>query len=173
MGQLSLGLALSLLFGAAQADLPPDWKIVVSKAGGFVVAMPKNPTESKKKVATATGHLEVFLLVALGENDATMVVSYCDYAEEELKGNLEKRLDHARDGAVNGARGKLQSEKRAQLIDGEVLYPGRDIVIEKGGAVVARMRIFLVGRRLYQVMALGNTSPRQAGAFMDSFRLNK
>ncbi len=174
MGQISLGLALPLLLGAWQAELPANWKTITSKDGGFKIGMPGKPTESKRKVLTATGHLDVTLVVAEGRNGAAFAISYCDYAEADVKkGDLEKRLDHARDGAVSSSGGKLQSERIADLRDGDNLQRGRDLIIEKNGGIIARMRIFLVGRRLYQVMVLGTAPTKEAGIFLDSFELNK
>lgn len=173
MARLSLSLTLPLLLGAAQTDLPANWKAIASKDGGFSIGMPATPKETKRKVLTAKGHLDVTLLVAEGRSGAAFVLSYCDYSEAEVKGDLEKRLDHARDGAVSSSGGKLQSERIADLRDGENLHRGRDLIIEKNGATIARMRIFLVGRRLYQVMVLGNATTKEAGIFLDSFRLNK
>lgn len=170
MGRICLGLSLPLLLGAAQNDLPDNWKPVVSTTGGFKVTMPPKPTEKKQQVKTATGQLNVFLLLADGRNDSVFVVSYCDYPDaDSKKGTEQKRLDHARDGAVSSARGKLLKEEAIKLKG----HPGREIVIEKNGETVARMRIFLVNRRLYQVMALGNAAPKEAGFFLASFDLNE
>jgi hypothetical protein len=173
MGSYCWSLALPLLLGAVQDDLPANWKVAVSKDGGFTVAMPGVPTEKKQHVKTATGQLNVTLLLAEGRNDSVFVVSYSDFPEAELKkGTLEKRLDHARDGAVSSARGKLRSEKTIEL-DG---HPGREIAIENNGECIAKMRIYLVKNRLYQVMVLGNGMifmTKDVGIFLDSFGLNK
>ncbi|MSQ94007.1 MAG: hypothetical protein EXR98_05560 [Gemmataceae bacterium] len=174
LGRISLSLTLPLLLGALQPELPATWKMVTSKDGGFKIGMPGKPAESKRKVLTATGHLDVTLLVAEGRNGAAFAISYCDYSEDDVKKrDLEKRLDHARDGAVSSSGGKLQSERIADLRDGDNLHRGRDLIIEKNGGIIARMRIFLVGRRLYQVMVLGTAPTKEAGIFLDSFELNK
>lgn len=162
-----------LTIGAAQNELPTGWISVTSQSGGFTVAMPGMPTEKKQKVETAKGHLNVFLLVAEGGDSSLYAVSYSDLPEAELKKDVnERRLDQARDSAVSAVRGKLRTEKALELAG----HPGRDIVIENDGAAIARMRIVLVRRRLYQVMALGNAaflSGKDVGVFLDSFRLNK
>jgi hypothetical protein len=174
MGQICWGLTLPLLLGAAQDDLPANWKTVAPKDGGFSVAMPGAPNKAAKKIATSKGHLEVTLWSVEGRNDTVFVVSFCDFAEAELKkGDIEKRLDQARDGAVSSSRGKLQSEKMVDLTEGKARHPGRDLVIENAGSVIARMRIYLVNRRLYQVMVLGAAPTKEAAIFLDSFRLSK
>jgi hypothetical protein len=166
-------LALPLLLGAAQEELPANWKVNVSKDGGFSVAMPGTPTETKKQVKTATGQLLVTMLVAEGRDEALFVVSFSDFPKIEVKKEtVDKRLDNARDGAVSSARGKLRTEKIIKL---DETHPGRELVVEKDGAVVAKIRIYVVKNRLYQVMVLcsGAGSSKEAGVFMDSFRLNK
>jgi hypothetical protein len=166
-------LALPLLLGATQEDLPANWKVNVSKDGNFSVAMPGTATETKKPVKTATGQLLVTMLVAEGRDESLFVVSFSDFPEKDVKKEtVDKRLDYARDGAVSSARGKLRSEKIIKLDEAQ---PGRELIVEKDGAVVAKIRIYVVKNRLYQVMVLcnGAGSSKEAGIFMDSFHLNK
>jgi hypothetical protein len=175
IGPFCCSLALSLSLGAAQDEMPANWEAFVSKDGRFTVKLPKGHTEIRKKIPTATGQLETTIVVAEGRGDSSFVVSYCDFPEKELKADsVEKRLDQACKGAVESSRGKLRSEA-AKKLD---VHPGREIVIEKDGAVIAKMRIYLVDRRLYQVMVLGNSATfapkeKDVGIFLDSFRLNK
>jgi hypothetical protein len=171
--RLCLGMTLPLLLGAVQDDLPTGWKVHESKEGRFKVALPGTPMQKKQQVKTATGSLDVMMLIGQGRGDTAFVVSYCDYPEADLKkGTVEKRLDHARDGAVSSARGKLRSGSEKSIdIDG---HPGRDFVIEKDGEIVARMQVFLVQTRLYQVMILGGSTvsaSKEGTQFLESFRL--
>jgi glucose/arabinose dehydrogenase len=135
--------------------------------------MPAVPTEKKQTVTTATGKLSVVMQVAEGRNESLFVVSYCDFPTGDLKNaDLDKRLDQARDGAISSARGKKRSEEAIQL----GAYPGREIVIEKDGEIVAKMRIYLAKNRLYQVMVLGAGpvfASKDTATFLDSFRLNE
>ncbi len=71
-------------------------------------------------------------------------------------------------------RGVLRGKEKPIELAGK--YPGREITIEKKGEIVAKMRIYLVNNRLYQVMVLGPGaafSTKDVGIFLDSFRLNK
>src|SRR5436305_5088436 len=99
--RLCLGLTLPLLLGAAQPEnLPAGWRVFTSKDGGFAVALPGAPEESKQRVLTASAALEVYLF-AVDTKDGAYVVSYCDLPADEIKRGTEaKRLDLARDGAV-------------------------------------------------------------------------
>ena len=170
MDTLCIGLAMPLVLMALETGEPPSgWKKLAPPGGRFEAAVPADPVASKRKVATASGHLLVHVWMARGKDESAFVVSYFDLSEDELaKGPIETRLDHARDGAVSSARGKLQSEKRIELAG----HPGRDLAIEKDGKRIARVRLVLVGRRLFQVMALG-ASDKDAAILIDSFRPRK
>jgi hypothetical protein len=173
LGPISWSLTLPILLGAVQSDLPANWKPFTSKEGGFSITMPDPTTQTKKTLKTASGPLQVTVISAEGRDDALFVVSYSDYPENDLKtGTPEERLEHARKGAVNHAKGKLRSDKPLEMNG----HPGREIVIEKDGNVIAKMRLYLVGRRLYQVMVLGNGpvfKGKEADSFLHSFRLIK
>jgi hypothetical protein len=174
IARLCLGLTLPLALTAVQQEnLPAGWSVYTSKEGAFSVALPGKPGESKQRVMTATGNLDVYLFVVETKDDAAYVVSYSDLPAAEIKaGTADKRLDHARDGAVDNARGKLRSEKKIEIAS----FPGRELVIETGKDVVIKMRIFAVNKRLYQTMAMGSGAffqSKDAGQFLDSLKLIK
>jgi len=170
MDRICLSLTLPLLLGAMQDELQPAWKVVDFKEGRFSVSMPEGYTEKKQKVTRAGDTLEVTMVIGEGTKDTLFVVSYCDYSDADLKkGPVAKRLDYAREGAVNSSGGTLKSETKREL-DG---HPGRDVVIVKDSEVVVRTRIYLVKNRLYQVMTLGKVPAKESDAFLDSFRLLK
>jgi hypothetical protein len=172
LGPICWSLAVPLVLGAVQ-DEGTKWKPFVSKEGGFEITMPGSPTETKKTVKTATGQLHVTVHSAEGKNEALFVVSYTDFTDADLKeGSVKKRLNNARDGAIGNTGGKLRSEEDIENSG----IPGREIIIEKDGAVIVKMRLFLVKRRLYQVMVLGSGpdySSKEVKMFLDSFHLNK
>ena len=174
IGHLCLGLTLPLVLNAAQQEnLPAGWIVCTSREGGFSVSLPGKPTESKQRVMTATGNLDVHLFIVETKDDAAYVVSYCDLPAADLKGGTaDKRLDHARDGAVDKARGKLRTEKKITIAG----YPGRELVIETDKEVVIKMRIFAVNKRLYQTIAMGSGAfflSKDVGHFLDSMTLVK
>lgn len=165
----ALVIGIPLLFGILQDAPPAGWMVFASKAGRFSVSLPGVPIE----VPQFVGQLKVVKYVAEGKNEAVYVISHTDYAEADVKADaVQKRLDQARDGAIVSVGGKLKTEKAVQL-EG---FPGRDIAIEKAGAVIVRMRIFVVDRRVYQVLALGPPAvlgSKEVANFLDSFRLIK
>ena len=84
-------------------------------------------------------------------------------------GDPERVLDGARDGAVGNVNGVLRSEQRIALGG----HPGRDLVVDVPGQVVARQRIYLVGRRLYQLIVVTDQPPSspEIERSLNSFRL--
>lgn len=171
--QAAWAIVWSAVFALGQTDtLPAPWKTHVSKEGGFSVAFPGTPNESKQKVKSQGQTVEVRLLV-VDSMEGTYVVGYSEAPDGTSKaGTEEKRLDNARDGAVQSARGKLLSEKRIAF-DG---YSGRELLILTDNANTLRIRIFAIRNKLYQAMAVGSrlfTASREANQFLDSFKLAK
>lgn len=168
LGSLTWSLMLPFVLGAVQDE--PSWKVYTYKNGGFAAAFPKMPTESTQRVKSATGELKVHLYVAEGSGEVSYVVSWTDLpAKEARKGTEQKRLDFAQGGAVSSSRGKLRSSTK-RTIDG---HPGRELIIDGPGESSVRVRLYVVGRRLFQVLAVGpgSAASRQALHFLDSFRL--
>jgi hypothetical protein len=101
------------------------------------------------------------------------------FADMPISGNepeqqLQMRLDGSRDGALGNVKGSLTKESRITLAG---TFPGRDIegtVPQMKGALHAR--IFIVGRRLYQLLVIGTPSwvnSSDATKFLDSFALTQ
>ena len=162
-------VSLGLLTGWLQDASPAGWLNFESKSGRFGVALPSKPLERPQFV----GQLKVTKFIAEDKNEAVYVISHTDYPDAEVKKEVvQKRLDQARDGAVASVSGMMKAEK-AIMLDG---HPGRDIVIEKAGVVIVRMRIIVVDQRVYQVLALGPPpvlASKEIAFFLDSFRLIK
>ncbi len=138
-----------------------------------MIALPEPPKVAKQKVKTATGQLDVTLYSVEIDRSSAYVVTFSDLPENEIaKGSEDRRLDHARDGAISRARGKLKSEIKIEIAGN----PGREIQIEGQNGLVLRVRIYAVGRRLYQVLAMGPAGfcqTKDTRLVLDSFRLNK
>jgi hypothetical protein len=168
---LLLSLTLPLFLGTTQKAA--EWKTFASAKGGFSVVLPAEPSEQVQSVKTPAGTVDVILYLVDGKKDAaSYVVGYSEFPEKALQtGTSEKRLDNARDGAVQSAKGKLKEEKKILL----GAYPGRDLVIESETRGVVRTRIYAVRNRLYQTMIIGPkkaVDSSDAGVFLDSFKLN-
>jgi len=145
----------------------------VSTAGRFSVISPGRMIESQEAVQTAAGEIMMYLFMYETSSSARLV-GYADY-EKELVSRVdpEELLNGTRDGAVGNVNGILQKETRI-TIDG---FPGRDLefsAIIEAKVVSARARIYLVENRLYQILALEESSTGVSDemiAFIDSFKL--
>src|SRR5581483_3261262 len=90
-------------------------------------------------------------------------------------GNKEGLLDAARDGAIRNINGKQKSSIPI-FLDGKYQWPGREFTatITQPTQGQARARIYLVGKRLYQVVVMGTDSfatSAQVTEFLDSFHV--
>jgi hypothetical protein len=143
-----------------------------SKEGKFSVALPGKPAEQTTKVPSDLGQLEVHLFV-VDLKDKAYLVSYSDYPKGSV-GDKSEKIEKVLDGVVNGnakgVKGKLLSQEKITI--GKKKYAGREVQIEmpdKKG--LYRARVFLVGDRLYQAIALGPTEfakGKDVDAFLDS-----
>ena len=174
MKMLSLSL-LVLPLAVAQSPIQAEWKAFSPKDGAFTVLFPGTPTDHKKTITAPGGPLEVlYYELELPGDDGRLLVGYSEFAASSIKaGTEDKRLDNARDGAVNSTKGKLKREK-SLLLDNT--HPGRELVIEIEGKATVLVRLYAVKNRLYQVVVAGNVervTSQDAAKFLSSFKLNR
>jgi hypothetical protein len=106
------------------------------------------------------------------DGERAFMVGYTEYPEK-VRGSIpaEELLDSARDGAVAQVSGRLLIDEPRDL--GAVR--GKRIAIDAdGGRVRVRGDLFVVGRRLYQVLATtdpAETDSVEVRRFLDSFVL--
>jgi hypothetical protein len=146
VGAVTVGLLL--LCGGDKAE----FEEFASKEGRFKVQMPGTPEEKTQTVAGVT--LNLFLLE---ETDGGYAVAYADLpiAADEKVEAIQKRLDGARDGMLRNINATLVRESKITL---KGKYQGREIeanLPDKKGLL--RARLYVVNKRLYQVMVVGTT----------------
>jgi hypothetical protein len=133
----------------------------------------KFPAKPKQTDKMELGIKVKMFLVEERDSAYMVVVADMPIPVRESERQLQNRLDGARDGAINNVNGKLKSSSPITL-NGK--YPGREFTasITKPIQGQIRARVYLVNKRLYQVMLLGTdswaTSP-QATDFLNSFQL--
>ena len=150
-----------------------EWETITPEQGGFSVKIPANSTLTRKKVNGEDGSSEV-VIVQAGEARLAYLVTYVDVSATTAR-MPRSLLDGTRDVAVSSSKGKLLSEKKILLKK----YPGREIRAEvplgddpKGGFL--KCRIYLVGRRVFQVMAIGpkdEANAKEIDKFFGSFQI--
>lgn len=136
--------------GAPQSE----WQQIGSQDGRFAIMMPDFPEYGVEDLLTSVGALQLHIF-SVSADDSVFMAAYNDYPEFVVSSSdVGKMLDGARDGAVSNVSGKLLSERQIRLQG----YPGRELWIEadvEGQKGLARARIYIVGRRLYQVLVAG------------------
>jgi hypothetical protein len=166
----ALALAAVVIVAVSALADEPKWKEFVSKPGRFKVLMPDTPEQDSGETESDYGKGTLHMHTAQA-GKALFGAHYTDFPAAIRKLPLKQVYDSSRDGAVANLKGKLLSEKDVKL--GK--YPGREIRIEvKGGARLFRARVFLVDRRLYQVVVFGTketATSKDADRFLSSFRL--
>ena len=137
------------LLCAQQTETLADF---VSKEGRFSIRLPQEPQTKQIKVAPDT--IQHQFGVDLGGQGA-IIVSYQD--TPNLAGasdaTLQAALKNGRDALVKSFKGQVRSEEKMLL---EELHPGLDVQIDmpdEGG--MAHCRLFIVGKRLYQILIPG------------------
>jgi hypothetical protein len=154
---------------------PSEWKPFTSPAGRFSVLMLGAPHEQEKPLGGQSGALVAYIFSTTSPAGKAYMAMYADYPPSVMKGDrgeIERMIDGARDGALHSAGARLVEEKPIKL-DGNF---GRELVLEKQDrSMVSRMRVYVVGARLYTVQALsasGLAMPDpDAERFLDSFKL--
>ncbi|MCC6416828.1 MAG: hypothetical protein IT429_01120 [Gemmataceae bacterium] len=174
MRTLSALLLLTLAAATlAQEPSRPAWKPFTAAADGFSVLLPGTPIEQKQKARTDAGAAATTTF-AVALKEGTLAVSHTRFTDDTAQPGLQqRRLDNARDGLVSRSGGKLRSETRIEL---EKQYPGRELVLDGPKDSLIRTRLFAVGNRLYQLIAIGSpawVNGKETACFFDSFKLLK
>ena len=144
-------VALSTLTLTAQEKKAEPF---VSKEGKFSVLLPDKPSEKKNKVKI--GDREVDLVIfAVNQKGSALVVSYSDFPKDKIGADKEKFIAERIEANVAGLKGKVSSNEKLTL--GAAKHPGREVRVDLAEKKqVYRARMFLVGERVYQVVALGS-----------------
>lgn len=202
LGLITLGATLTLWrqlshrYDHSLDGSRPSWKVALdaktiesmqevaihAKGGGFSVMTPVPLTEKiGDEELPQVGKVAVHSF--LGSQDIDVfAVAYYDLPGKFVKpSEVEKRLDAIGKDQADIFKGKVVEQLNVSL----GRYHGREIAIdlepdttylaERTGALVVRSRIYIVGKRVYQISV---TAPRyeqrsnqQIGTFLESFRL--
>ena len=164
--------------GTVQRHVEP--KAFSSQQGRFTILFPGTPAEKDTSVVTFVGRLDS-REYKFAAHPTYYAVIYDDFAGD-LENDAERRdyaMNRMRDaGASSGPDRRLLSESGIRLGS----HPGRALKFSIPDGGVIRVRMYAVGRRLYQVsvITLGERSSpgarraaeKRALKFLDSFRPN-
>ena len=177
-------LLLASIASAFQEPAPSaPWQTFNSPEGRFSVVVPTEPKAEVREVDSVVGKLTLYSYASSSEA-AYLMVSYGDYPNEPADAAIaEKVLDGVREGVLKSIGGEVISASKivlkgrassgAPLIE----YPGREFTgnkIQDGSEIYYSWKVYLVGRRLYQLAAITNkanaTSP-DISKFLTSFQV--
>jgi hypothetical protein len=166
-------LVHSLAFGF-QRGAP--WQPFNSPEGKFNVLTPSKPKLQIDDVDSPSGKLQYYRFTSVSKI-GLFSITYFDHPElPKDAGQIEARIDVIRDGILGSLGGERISEKKIRLFG----YPGREFAVKKAEQgsedLLYQWRIFLVGRRVYQVVVA--TDRKDSGSpdvakFFTSFVLSR
>ena len=149
------------------------WENFNSPEGRFNILMPTKPKLEVKEVDSRVGKLTLYAYSA-SNNTGYFIVSYADYPAEPNE--KETMLDAVRTGVLNGLSVAMSGTEKKIAIFG---YPGREFSASKtvqDTEVIFTWRIYLVGRRLYQLAVVtpkADANSPDIAKFLTSFELSK
>jgi hypothetical protein len=173
----ALACAVAIAAGCAPADARV-WKTFAPEGGGFSVSMPGTPERRHDFAQHDSGTIEtnVYTLL-LPEGGFYTVADAALPPGVDTKGGAEAVLDSACDRIVDSASARLVT-KQTIFLNGR---PGRQLeavvpesAVAGGGTM--RGRVYLVGPKLYQLIAVVPKPATTTGAvdrFLDSFVLKE
>jgi hypothetical protein len=176
MRLLAIGLSLFVFLGQpwTLAQEKGKWQEFSSKEGRFTVLMPGIPNAKKNNIPGPDDSIVQQKIFLVDNKTAAYLVAYQDNPAEIGKAEENKALEKMRDGVKDQFKGKLLETKDMKLAD---KYKGIEFQVEiaepKG---IYRSRIYLVGKRLYQVSVVGMAdiaTSKESDQFLDSFKLAK
>jgi hypothetical protein len=135
--------------------------------------MPPNVQQRTQSEPTAAGLVTAYMAVADSGAKGAYFVAHSDMPVSANQISADDALDGACSGSVSRVGGTETSRETITFAG----HPGRDLQFEGtqlGRQFQTHLKVFLAGRRLYQVMWLGpaGKKPEQdVQAFFDSFQL--
>lgn len=171
MRKLLLSLITSALISASGLAVnAQEWIKFAPEGGRFEVNMPAEPRASATTTQSAHGPYTTTTFV-LRTADTTYLIGYVDY-DPAFNFNVKNEIAANRDNFLKGLdQSKLLAEKEITF-EGN---PGLEFTADLPNGRYATSRIFVVGRRPYQLVAVIAKGADQTTAlrFLDSFRLKQ
>src|SRR3954452_18561992 len=145
-----------------------SWVKFTSENGRFSVLMPEIPPEKTETVDSAHGPYTTHLFV-VKDTTSVYLIGWVDY-DPSFNFNRQAELEANRDNFVKGITARLVST-RPTVIDG---YSAIEFTAETDDRVF-KSRVFLVGRRPYQIVIgspKGQDDSVNANRFFNSFKVS-
>ena len=163
---LSLVLLAAL---AARAQTPADWVKFSPPGSPFTVLLPTQPKEEKKTSESAHGPYTTDLFTSFGPEREIYLVGWVDY-DPQFNFGVQAELEANRDNFIKSTNAKLLGTTPIKL----GTHPGIEFKAELTGKADIVSRVYIVGRRPYQLIAFtpaGHDSSANRERFFSSFQL--
>ena len=166
----SIIVAAVLIFGSIIDVSAQDWVKFAPAGGGFEMVMPGTPTASVETKEGPKGPVTTSLYILRNEA-GTFFIGYADY-DPKFKFDVRAEINANRDNFMAPFKeGKVLSEKEKSVASS----PGIEFTAELNPTTVMTSRIFVVGRRPYQIAVITPKGADQADTlrFLDSFKVTQ
>lgn len=163
-----LFLAMICLLLCVTTASAQEWKSIKPEGMGLSIEMPGDPQPNTQVLDLPTGKIEIVIYV-LETPRGSYYVNSMTIPENAPAGTNEERLKKARNGAIRHSGGKLVKESNIML-DGN---SGIQLLIEGPMKDFAHSRVFLVGNRIVQAVAVTDSKDASPDVkrFLDSLKL--
>ncbi len=176
IGFLAAGLLTTLA-----GELPihqPTLEEYAPEGGGFSVRFPGKPKESTQSPKSELGEVTVHTATFATSDGNVYMVSYTDLPAAAVKPDAVKTLF---EGVREGVRAQYETVKEDKEINfsvGGMKVPAHELLLANDKSKQqARLRVMIVGNRMYQIGLIGAASfvdkDKNATAFLNSFKVTK
>lgn len=164
----SAARGLTAAFGQNGGQGQGAWETFTSEDGRFSVLMPGAPQPNEKTADSPNGPYTTHLFMARAE-PRIYLVGWVDYAPAFNFG-VQAELEANRDNLVKSLKAQLTGETKTIKLG---QHPGIEFTAETE-QITLRSRVYIVGRRPYQLIAVRPRGAEQSAEdvrFFDSFTL--
>jgi hypothetical protein len=154
---------------SARAQTPAGWVKFSPPGSPFTVLMPSEPTEEKKTSPSPHGPFTTYLYTTRTPDREIYLVGWVDY-DPNFKFGVQAELEANRDNFVKAVKATLLSTTPIKL----GANPGIEFKAELTGRVDIVSRVYIVGRRPYQLIMItpaGSDADARRERFFSSFKL--
>ncbi len=155
-----------------------QWKPFKPPRGNFRIIMPGEPVESLKSIDTDDGPVDQRVFTTI-QGGTRYTISYYDRPVTAPAKPPAEVLEAVEKRVVGNLQGKLITQNEVDVSG----HPGKDLVVEtptanRRAVVIVKTRVYVVDRRIFQVMTSAYKTPTNKNATNDpiyfkSFKLTE
>ena len=160
---------LSIAALSAAAQPPAGWVKFSPEGSPFSVLLPGEPKKDTQTAQSPHGPYTTHLYTSVSPDREIYLVGWVDYSPN-FKFGVQAELEANRDNFVKSAKANLLGTTPIKL----GAHPGIEFKAEMPGRANVVSRVYIVGRRPYQLIALtpiGHDSSANVERFFSSFHV--